>query len=50
MLEWVINGSVRTSTLLHLLARHWELIGAVIFLLLAMAFSLIKKGKNHKGD
>lgn len=47
MLEWIVNGEVRVSTILRLISSYWEWIGACLLLLAVFASSAIKRLKKE---
>lgn len=41
MLELIVNGEIRFSTILHLLVRHYEFVGLFIICIATIVYKLI---------
>ena len=48
MLEWIVNGEVRVSTVLKLIGQYWYLIGATALLGIGAVTALIQRANKVK--
>lgn len=46
MIEWLVNGEVRVSTLLHLLSKYWDFIGAFLLIIVVLLCALVSRLKS----